>query len=90
MNNRSKIKPDTLTDDENNTALDQLLQKIRSSPERKPVRIFTIGYALNPKVQEEAAALEILKQIAAVTEGQFFEASPDTIRKVLEKIIEGA
>jgi Ca-activated chloride channel family protein len=87
QNNRSKDKKgDTLTPAENKVALEKLLRRIRPSPEKKPARIFTIGYALNPKEEEDAAALEALKQIAKVTEGQFFEGNPDNIEDILTLI----
>jgi Ca-activated chloride channel family protein len=86
MNNRSKDKADTLTAEENERALAKLLERIKPGPEKRPARIFTIGYALDAKKEEEAAALKALKQIAETSEGKFYEGTPENIEEIFREI----
>jgi Ca-activated chloride channel family protein len=86
LNNRGKGKKDTLSEEENEQALARLLEKIRPDPEKRPTRVFTIGYALDPQKPEEAAALKALKKIAEVSEGHFYEGTPETIDEVFREI----
>ena len=58
----------------------------RADPEKRPTRVFTIGYALDPQKPEEAAALKALKKIAEVSEGHFYEGTPDPIDEVFREI----
>jgi Ca-activated chloride channel family protein len=85
MNNRIKGKHvDKI--EENEKPLKDLLDKLKPGSEKRPIRIFTIGYSLNEKDPEEKAALEALKKIAAVTDGKFYAGTPDNIEDVMRDI----
>jgi Ca-activated chloride channel family protein len=70
---------------ENERALQQLLDGIKRS-ERRPVRIFLIGYSLDASKPEEKLAIDALQRIAKATEGEFYAADPDTILKMFRVI----
>ncbi len=85
LNNRSKGRK-VESWDEHGAALNELLKEITPAPEKWPTRVFTIGYALNPKEPEEERALADLKKIAKATGGEFYQTDPKTIEKVLRAI----
>jgi hypothetical protein len=84
MNNRVKGKKITYAEDEK--VLVALLEKIQPGPDKRPVRIFTIGYSLNPNDKEEKEALEVLRRVAKASDGKFFEATPENIEEVFREI----
>jgi Ca-activated chloride channel family protein len=85
LNNRSKGKK-LPNDAANVKALQELLERIKPGPEKRPVPIFTIGYALDPRREDEKLAIDALRQIAQTSEAAYFAASPDTIEAVLRSI----
>ena len=86
MNNRSAKFATNLTAEQNKQVLKDLLERVKINPEKSPVRIFTIGYALNPKRREEAEAIEALRSIADVSEGKYYEGTPDNIEEIFREI----
>jgi Ca-activated chloride channel family protein len=67
-----------LTDGEDNKSklkLDDLLKKVKIDYERKPIRVFTIAYG-------DEAKIDVLKKIADATEAKAYEGTPDNIRTV--------
>ncbi len=61
------------------TKLPELLARIRATPERETIRIFTIGYGND-------ADGKILKQISEATQAKYYEGKPETIRQVFQDI----
>jgi Ca-activated chloride channel family protein len=71
-----------LTDGEDNRSrmrLNQLLERIRFDPEKRSIRIFTIGYGAD-------AQKDALKQIADATQARFFVGKPQNIREIFKEI----
>jgi Ca-activated chloride channel family protein len=59
--------------------LEALLQQVRLDAEKRPIRIFTIGYGAG-------ANKDILQAIADATQGRFFEGTPQNIQAVFREI----
>jgi Ca-activated chloride channel family protein len=59
--------------------LAQLLDHIRSDPEKRNVRVFTIGYGKDAKA-------DVLQKIADETRAKFFKGTPENIRQVFKEI----
>lgn len=59
--------------------LNQLLDLIRSDPEKRNVRVFTIGYGKDAKA-------DVLQKIADETRAKFFKGTPENIRQVFKEI----
>ena len=71
-----------LTDGQDNQSriqLAQLLGKIRSDEERRPIRVFTIGYGSD-------ADDKVLQGIAGATQAKYFKGTPQNIREVFKEI----
>jgi Ca-activated chloride channel family protein len=66
-------------DRDSSVSLDQLLAEIEFDPEKKPVRIFTIGYG-------GSANAKILKSIADATQAKYYEGNPKNITEVFRDI----
>ena len=67
-----------LTDGDDNKSklnLNNLLKKVKIDYERKAIRVFTIAYG-------EDAKIDILKKIADATEAKSYEGTPSNIRAV--------
>jgi Ca-activated chloride channel family protein len=73
------VKGKRVTYEENRQGLKDLLNKIKPNPEKRLCPIFTIGYSLDPRKPEEKEALDALKQVAEITDGDFFMDKPETI-----------
>ena len=59
--------------------LEQLLNHIRSDPEKRTVRVFTIGYGKDAKA-------DVLQKIAEETRAKFYKGTPVNIRQVFKEI----
>ena len=71
-----------LTDGEDRNSklrLEQLLASVKSDAERRPIRVFTIGYG-------QEANGKILLQIAEQTQATFYKGTPENIREVFKDI----
>src|SRR5262249_44344285 len=71
-----------LTDGEDTNSrlpFNALLERIRFDAEKNPVRIFTIGYSSD-------ARLDVLKKIADATQARFYQGKPENIREVFKEI----
>ncbi len=66
-------------DRDSRMALNQLLDHIRSDPEKRNVRVFTIGYGKDAKA-------DVLQKIADETRAKFFKGTPENIRQVFKEI----
>ncbi|HEY2585664.1 MAG TPA: VWA domain-containing protein [Tepidisphaeraceae bacterium] len=66
-------------DTESHLKLPDLLQRIRPDPERRPIRIFTIGYGSD-------ADGRVLSAISNQTQAKFYKGTPQNIREVFKDI----
>jgi Ca-activated chloride channel homolog len=66
-------------DTDSSAALEQILGQIRFDGERRPVRVFTIGYG-------KEARRDVLERIADATQARYFDGKPEDIRVVFREI----
>lgn len=66
-------------DTSSRTKLPELLARIKATPEREAVRIFTIAYG-------SSAEKKVLQQISDATQAKTYEGKPENIREVFKDI----
>src|SRR5262249_49133533 len=66
-------------DTESKMPFETFLQRIHSDNERRPIRIFTIGYGSEAKE-------DVLKRIADTTQSKYYRGTPENIVEVFKDI----